>query len=97
MASVKATFTLDEESVRKLAQASKRSKRSKSEIVREAILDYSEREGRLNNRERLAMLRTIDEFAGRVPPRSQEEVDAELAAIREARRRGGRRTPVEDA
>lgn len=89
MASVKATFTLDDDSVRKLAQASERLRRPKSEIVREAILDYSERAGRLSERERVAMLRTIDQFADDVPTRTQAEVDAEIAGIRESRRLSG--------
>lgn len=95
MASVKATFTLDEESAAKLNLASKRLNRPKSQIVREAIIDYSDRADRLSEQERLRMLRVIDEFMAEPPTRPQSEVDAEIAEIRAARRGGGRRTPVD--
>jgi hypothetical protein len=41
------------------------------------------------------MLRVFDEMVPKIPKRPQEEVEAELAEIRAARRGGGRRTPVE--
>jgi hypothetical protein len=95
MASVKATFTLDERTAARLAQTAERLNRPKSEVVREAILDYSERADRLSERERLEKLRLFDELMPRITPRPDAEVDAELEEIRRARRGGGRRTPVE--
>jgi hypothetical protein len=89
MASVKATFTLDEESAAKLALTSRRLNRPKSAIVREAIVDYSKRSEKLSESERLRMLRVIDEFKDLPPTRSQAEVDAEIAEIRESRRLSG--------
>lgn len=88
---VKATFTLDEETAGKLAQTAERLQRSKSEIVREAILDYSERAGRLSERERARMLRAFDDAVARIPQRPPSEVDEELTELRDSRRRGGRR------
>lgn len=92
MASVKTTFTLDEATVARLARTAERLRRSKSEVVREAILDYSERADRLTEGERLNMLRAFDELVSAIPERPQSEVDAELKAGRESRRRGGRRS-----
>lgn len=89
MASVKATFTLDEETVRKLALASRRLRRPKSQIVREAINEFGDRDDRLSERERSEKLRIIDKFASEPPTRTQAEVDAELAEIREVRRLSG--------
>lgn len=90
MASVKATFTLDEETVARLAELAARTRRSKSELVREAVLDYSERADRLGERERRALLRSFDELVPRIPERPGSDVDEELRELRESRRRGGR-------
>jgi hypothetical protein len=95
MATVKATFTLDPEAVRALERTAERLRMSKSQVVREAIVEYGERAGRLSERERVRMLRVFDEMVPKIPKRPQEEVEAELAEIRAARRGGGRRTPVE--
>jgi len=57
MATVKVTFTLDRETVGRLRQASERLSKPKSAVVREAIHDFSERVGRLSERERLRELR----------------------------------------
>lgn len=89
MASVKATFTLDEESARSLSQTAARTGRAKSAIVRAAILDYSGRADRLSESERLEKLRIFDEVMTGPPTRSQDEVDAEIAEIRETRRLSG--------
>lgn len=95
MASVKATFTLDEETVEKLRTAVERTGRSKSAVVRAAIAEYSERGDRLTAGEQRRMLRAIDRFAAELPTRPQTDVDAELEEIRMARRGGGRATPSE--
>lgn len=90
MASVKATFTLDAETARRLGETAERLKRPKSQVVREAILDYSERADRLGERERLRLLEQFDELIPRIPSRPAADVDAELAEIRAGRRSGGR-------
>jgi len=90
MASVKATFTLDPDTVARLSQAAQRLRRSKSEVVREAILDYSERIEGLGERERRQLLASFDELVPRISQRPAAEVDAELRRVRDARRRGGR-------
>jgi len=89
---VKVTFTLDEKTVAKLADASRQLSKPKSEIVREAVLDYHARIGRLSEQERIRMLRVLDEHLGRPPQRSQAEVDRELREIRASRHAGWRRS-----
>lgn len=91
MASLKVTFTLDGATISRLQDAAARLALPKSEIVREAILEYHERIGRLGERERLRLLRTFDEVVPRIPPRAAADVDRELKAVRLARRSGGRR------
>lgn len=95
MAKVKVTFTLDQSTIERLQLAAARLRKPKSQIVREAIHEYSERIDRLSEAERVRMLRVLDEFLANAPKRPVEEVEAELEAIREARRHGGRRTRVE--
>ena len=97
MAKVKATFTLDQTTIKRLQLAAQRLRKPKSQIVREAICEYTERIGRLSEEERLRMLRALDEFVAKVPERPRAEVEAELEAIREARRRGWRPRSKEPA
>jgi metal-responsive CopG/Arc/MetJ family transcriptional regulator len=92
---VKVTFTLDENTVGKLKDAAQRLSKPKSEIVRDAVIDYHARIGRLSEQERIKALRILADHLARPPERSQAETDRELQELRDARRRGGRRTPVE--
>jgi hypothetical protein len=94
MASVKVTFTFDKATISRLEDAADRLALPKSEVVREAILEYHDRIGKLSERERLRMLRTFDEVIPSVPPRDPREVDRELRAIRQARHSGGRKHPI---
>ncbi|SRR5579875_1427096 len=93
MATTKVTFTLDQISLQRLQDAADQLSVAKSEIVREAIMEFHDRLGRLSERERAAMLRTFDEMLPRIAPRSTAAVDRELAQVRRARKAGGRRTP----
>lgn len=95
MASVKVTFTLDVDTVKRLEQAAKQLARPKSQVIREAVQDYYDRMGRLSESERLRMLRVIDEMMARPPTRPRRDAERELKEIRRARRSGGRRTPVD--
>lgn len=92
MAGVKVTFTVDQATVARLEEAATRLRLPKSAVVREAILDFYERVGRLSERERVKLLRTFDELVPRIPARGVREVERELREIRQARRAGGRRT-----
>jgi len=86
------TFTLDEETAARLRQAAERMSMPKSQVVREAIRDYSERVGRLSEHERLRLLRSFDELVPKIPARPVGEVEREIREVRDARRRGGRKT-----
>jgi len=94
MAQTKVTFSLDEQTLRRLENSARRANKPKSAVVREAIADYHARIGRLSEAERLRLLTAIDRIASRpVPQRSGREVDQEIAAVRKARRGSGRRHP----
>lgn len=84
------TFTLDRETVGRLRQASERLAKPQSAVVREAIHDFSDRVGRLSERERLLLLRVFDELVPLVPPRPVTQVKKEIEEIRRARHAGGR-------
>jgi predicted transcriptional regulator len=96
MATTKVTFTLDNMAIQRLQDAAERLAKPKSEVVREAILEFYDRLGRLSERERTAMLRTFDEVVPKIPARSTREAKRELAQVRRARRSGGRRTPAHE-
>ncbi|MFI5339263.1 MAG: ribbon-helix-helix protein, CopG family [Candidatus Methylomirabilales bacterium] len=88
---VKMTFTFDEETVARLRQAAARLARPQSYVVREAVREYAERIGSLSEQERRRLLKAFDTVVAAIPPRPLSQVRAEIAAVRTARRRGGRR------
>ena len=87
---VKMTFTVDEATAARLRQTALRLGKAQSEVVREAVAEYAERVGRLSDAERRALLRHFDELVPALPQRPVRAVDAEIRAIRAARRGGGR-------
>ena len=89
---VKATFSLDDETMERIRRAAERLKKPQSHVVREAVADYAARTDRLSERERLDLLGILDGLAGARPTRTTRAVDDELRTIRAARRKGGRRT-----
>lgn len=95
-ATTKVTFTLDQVTNQILQNTADRLAKAKSEIVREAIMEFHDRLGRLSGRERLSMLRAFDELVPKIAERSAGEVDRELAGVRQARKTGGRRTSLTD-
>jgi hypothetical protein len=94
---VKMTFTLDDETVALLRRSAERLGKPQSAIVREAVGEYAERIGRLSDKERRHLLHVFDTLVPAIPPRPAREVAAEIRAVREARRRGGRRHRAEPA
>jgi hypothetical protein len=88
---VKVTFTLDEETVRRLRKIADRTKKPQSMVVREAVAHYAARDEKMSDEERDRMLRILDEMMKQPPTRSAEDVDRELREIRVSRRRGWRR------
>jgi predicted transcriptional regulator len=92
---VKLTFSVDEKTVDTLKKTAARLGKPQSMIVREAVAEYAARAGRLTENERRRMLAAVDSIMTAPPTRRQAEVARELRAVRDARRQGGRRRPVE--
>lgn len=90
----KVTYTLDDHTIRRIETTAQRLQKPKSQVVREAIADYSERAGRLSEQERLRMLDAVNRLMSQPLPRgrkAEEKVDREIEEIHAARRQGGRR------
>ena len=90
MTTARVTFALDAGTVSLLNELAGRLGKSKSAVVREAIQRFPGPAVRLSERERRRMLRAFDELVPQIPVRSLESVEAEIRAIRRARRGGGR-------
>jgi hypothetical protein len=88
---VKVTFTLDDATVAELRRTAARLGTAQSQVVREAVAEYAARADRTTERERLRMLGVLERLQGTAATRAARDVDGELAAIRRARRAGGRR------
>lgn len=88
----KVTFTLDDETVRRIELSASRLRKPKSQVVREAVAHYYDRAGRLSEAERQHLLSVLDRMTTLAPSREAAEADREIAEIRAARRAGGRRT-----
>jgi len=87
---VKVTYSLDDATVRRIRAVSVRLGIPQSQMVREAVADYAARKDRLSEAERLRMLEVLERIRDSPPSRPQEEVEAELREIREARKRAWR-------
>jgi predicted transcriptional regulator len=92
---VKVTFTLDDLTVETLRHTAARLKKPQSVVVREAIQEFATRADRLSENERDRLLKEFDRLVSRIPKRRPSDVNKEIAAIRAARKSGGRRTRVE--
>jgi len=90
MATTKVTFTLDDETIARLRATAERLALPKSEVVREAIRDFSDRAGRLSERERRRLLEAFDRWVPAISARPLRDVERELEELRRARRGGGR-------
>lgn len=91
MATTKVTYTLDEETVTRIADAAKRLSQPKSQVVRDAVASYHSRLGEMTEVERARMLEAFDRLLPTIPTRPVEEVEAEIEEIRRSRRAAGRR------
>lgn len=90
----KVTFSLDDETVRRLRTTAERLGRPQSQVVREAVAEYAATSRRLSDAERLAMLRVFDRVVPAIPRRPAAGTDRELRDLRASRRAGGRRHPA---
>ena len=94
----KVTYTLDDETVRRIRKLADRSRKSQSLVVREAVAHYAAREEKLTPEEReqkLAVLRELSARRAQPGDRTAEDVDRELRELRVARRSRGRRHPID--
>lgn len=89
---VKVTFTLDDATVADIRRMSERLRMAQSQVVREAVAEYAARTDRVSERERLRTLTILENLREAPASRAASAVDAELRAIRAARRTGGRRS-----
>lgn len=89
----KMTFTLDQQTADQIDKLARRLAMPKSRVVREAVREYASQAGRLSEPERARMLGVFDQVIARIPERPLAEVEQELAALRSARRYGGRASP----
>jgi Arc/MetJ-type ribon-helix-helix transcriptional regulator len=85
------TFSLDDATVAQIRQTAARLRRPQSHVVRDAVADYAARADRLSERERQHAMDVLERLRLAKPTRPAADVDAELHAIRGARRAGGRR------
>jgi Arc/MetJ-type ribon-helix-helix transcriptional regulator len=87
---VRVTFSLDESTVDQIRRTASRLRKAQSHVVRDAVADYAARSDRLSERERLHALNVLTRLREAKPARPAKDVDAEIAAVRAARRHGGR-------
>lgn len=87
----RATFSLDEATIAEIKRTAERLHKPQSHVIREAVADYAARTDRLSERERRHLLGVLEGLRATRPSRTAKDVDAELKAVRHARRAGGRR------
>ena len=87
----RATFSLDEATIAEIRRTAERLRKPQSHVVREAVADYAARADRLSERERLHLMGVLEGLRRARATRPAAAVDAELKALRSARRAGGRR------
>ena len=86
---VKVTFTLDDATVAEIRRTAERLGRPQSQVVREAVAEYAARADRVTERERLRTVTILENLRKTPSSRAASVVDAELKAVRAARRAGG--------
>jgi predicted transcriptional regulator len=89
---VKMTFTLDDSTVAEIRRTAARLGTAQSHVVREAVAEYAARADRVSERERLRTVTILENLRTLSLSRTAGSVDAELRAVRAARRKGGRRS-----
>ena len=87
----KATFALDEDTIRMIRLLAERQQKPQSHVVREAVAVYAAQGQRLTERERERKLQVLDQLTKRPATREEQAVDAELQTLRTSRRAGWRR------
>ena len=88
---VKATFSLDDETMAQIRRTATRLGKAQSHVVREAVAEYAARTDRLSERERLHLLGVLEKLGEAPVSRTARAVDQEIKTVRVTRRQGGRR------
>ena len=88
----RATFSLDEATIAEIRRTAERLRKPQSHVIREAVADYAARTDRLSERERQHLLDVMTGIRAKQPERTARQVDAEIKAVRQARRAGGKST-----
>jgi hypothetical protein len=87
----KVTYTLDDETVKRVRRMAQRQGKPQSQIVREAVAQYEGREDKLTSEEKERLLAILRELGPTLPDRSPDDVERELKQLRESRRTGWQR------
>ena len=87
----KATFALDEDTIRTIRLLAARQRMPQSHIVREAVAVYASQDQKLTPQERERKLQVLDQLTKRPITRQEDAVNAELHELRRSRRAGWRR------
>jgi Ribbon-helix-helix protein, copG family len=90
MAACKLTFTLNEDTIKRIEDAAQRLAIPKSQVVRQAVADYHSRLGLMSEGERKRLLNAFDTLVPAIPDRPLHETESEQREVRRARRTGGR-------
>ena len=85
------TFSLDDTTVAQIRRTAARLRKPQSHVVRDAVADYASGADRLSENERRHLIGMLETLRDARPTRPAADVDAELGALRVARRAGGRR------
>lgn len=85
------TFSLSDDTVAEIRRTAARLRKPQSHVVRDAVAEYAARSNQLSEAERRQAMAVLERIRGVKASRSAAEVDAELRAVRAARRAGGRR------
>jgi len=86
----RATFSLDDATIAEIRRTAERLRKPQSHVIREAVADFAARTDRLSERERQRLLEVMAGIRAKEPERTAGQVDAEIQAVRKARRSGGR-------
>jgi hypothetical protein len=89
------TFSLSDDTVAEIRRTAARLRIPQSHVVREAVAEYAARSDRLSDSEQRHALAALRRLRHTAPARDARDVDAELRALRAARRKGGRRHPAQ--
>lgn len=82
---VKVTFTLDDATIARLERTAARLGWPKSQVVREAVLEFESRANTIGSSERARLVAAVDRIARRPATRGAEDLEKELASVRTAR------------